>query len=99
MTDNEILAMAKVDLGLTVSAYDKRLLQYIAGAKKEIQREGAALDMTDIDHCNLVVMYAAWMWRNRDTGSGMPRMIRYALNNLVLSQKMAKDNGGGEADA
>lgn len=94
MTDKELLAMLKVDLGLTTRRYDERLVQYINSAKKEIEREGALLDMSDIDHCNLVVMYSAWMWRNRDTGSGMPRMVRYALNNLVLSQKMA----GGEAD-
>ena len=95
MSDEQLLAMIKVDLGMTVTNYDDRLLQYIAGAKKEIEREGADLDVSDIDHCNLVVMYASWMWRNRDTGSGMPRMIRYALNNLILAQKMS----GGEADA
>lgn len=94
MSDNDILAMLKVDLGLTVRNYDERLVHYIGGAKAEIEREGAELDMTNIAHCNLVVMYAAWMWRNRDTGSGMPRMVRYALNNLVLSQKMA----GGESE-
>lgn len=95
MTDNDLLAMIKVDLGLTVTNYDSRLLQYIEGAKEEIEKEGAIIDTAQIDHCNLIVMYAAWMWRNRDTGTGMPRMVRYALNNLVLSQKMA----GGEFDA
>ena len=94
MSDTEVLAMLKVDLGITVTNYDERLTQYIRGAKVEIEREGARLDMNNIDHCNLVVMYTAWLWRNRDTGSGMPRMVRYALNNLVLSQKM----GGGESE-
>ena len=94
MSDSELLAMLKVDLGLTVERYDDRLLQYIKGAKREIKREGALLDMSDIDHCNLVVMYSAWLWRNRASGAGMPRMVRYALNNLVLSQKMA----GGESE-
>ena len=93
MTDNEMLAMIKVDLGMTVTNYDDRLRQYIAGAKKESAREGATIDTGDVDHCNLIIMYAAWRWRNRDTGTGMPRMVRYALNNLILSQKMA----GGEA--
>ena len=101
MTDNEMLAMIKVDLGMTVTNYDTRLLQYIQGAKKEIAREGAVIDAANIDHCNLVVMYAAWMWRNRDTGTGMPRMVRYALNNLILSQKMAggaTGETGGESE-
>lgn len=94
MTDGEILAMLKVDLGITKTGYDHRLTMLIAGAKKEIAREGATLDLSNVDQCNLVIMYAAWLWRRRDTGEGMPRMVRYLLNNLVLSQKMA----GGSAD-
>lgn len=93
MTDTEILQMLKVDLGLTKSTYDARLVMLIDAAKAEIRREGARLDLSRIDHANLVVLYAGWLWRRRDTGAGMPRMIRYALNNLVFEQKM-----GGETD-
>lgn len=94
MTTADILAMVKVDLGITTTAYDDRLTQYIEAAKIQIAREGATLDMSNIDHVNTVAMYAGWTWRKRDTGEGMPRMLRYSLNNLVLSQKMS----GGEAD-
>lgn len=94
MTTADILAMVKVDLGITTTAYDERLSQYIEAAQIQIEREGASLDLTNIDHVNMVAMYAGWTWRRRDTGEGMPRMLRYALNNLVLSQKMA----GGEVD-
>ena len=89
MTTEQILQMVKVDLGLTTTRYDDRLTQFIETAKIEIKREGAALDLDNMDHVNIVAMYAGWLWRRRDTGSGMPRMIRYALNNLVFSQKMA----------
>jgi hypothetical protein len=37
----------------------------------------------------LVVMYAAWLWRKRDNMEGMPRMLRYALNNRIFQEKMA----------
>ena len=95
MTDENILAMLKIDLGITTTAYDARLAQYIETAKVEIMREGASIDTaSNIEDCNIVIMYAAWMWRKRDTGEGMPRMIRYALNNLVLSQKMGGDLNG-----
>ena len=33
-------------------------------------------------------MYAGWLWRRRDTMEGMPRMLRWALNNKVFSGKM-----------
>lgn len=91
MTSAELLAMLKVDLGITTTAYDERLEQYLQTAEAEIQRQGATVSTDYVDHCNIIIMYAAWMWRKRDTGEGMPRMVRYALNNLVFSQKMATD--------
>ena len=89
MTSADLLAMLKVDLGISTTAYDTRLGQYLQAAEGEIRRQGAAVSTDFIDHCNIIVMYAAWMWRKRDTGEGMPRMVRYAVNNLVFSQKMA----------
>lgn len=84
----DILMALKIDLGITTSAYDERLRQYLEAAEKEITREGVTLTEDD-DH--LVVMYAAWLWRRRDSGAGMPRMIRRALNNRVFQEKMAGD--------
>lgn len=85
-----MLPMLKIDLGITATAYDARLTQYLINAKKEIEREGA--DLTDsIEDQQLVIMYAAWQWRRRDTGEGMPRMVRYALNNRIFSQKMSEE--------
>lgn len=89
MTDQERLSALKTDLGITATEYDERLSQYLAGAVAEIEREGATLDLeSSIDDNNLVIDFAAWTWRKRDTGEGMPRMIRYALNNRVLAEKM-----------
>lgn len=90
MTDNQILADLKVDLMLTGIAYDSRLLTLISAAKAAIAREGATLHTaTSIEDSQLVVMYAAWLWRRRDTMEAMPRMLRWALNNRVLAEKMA----------
>lgn len=87
MTDSELLAMLKTDLGITTTAFDERLAQYITSAETEIEKEGATL--TDsVGDAQLIIMYAAWMWRRRDTGEGMPRMVRYALNNKIFSEKM-----------
>lgn len=88
MTDSELLAMLKIDCGITTTAFDERLTQYVDTAKAEITREGATLVDTASDS-QLIVMYAAWLWRKRDTGEGMPRMLRYAINQKVFSQKMS----------
>ena len=87
MTDSELLTMLKIDCGITTTAFDERLAQCVEAAKSEITREGATLVDTASDS-QLVVMYAAWLWRKRDTGEGMPRMLRYAINQRVFSEKM-----------
>lgn len=86
----ELLSALKIDLGITTTAYDERLTQYLNAAQTEIQREGATLDLTAVGDAQLVVMYAAWLWRRRDSGEGMPRMIRYALNNRVFQEKIGE---------
>lgn len=96
MTDKQLsalLSMVKIDLGITTRAYDERLSQFIRAGAKFIEEEGAALDFEDIQDQHIVAMYAEWLWRRRDTGEGMPRMLRYALNNRVLSRKMRDSDG------
>ena len=83
MTIEQKLTNLKVDLQLTSTAYDERLKQYLLGAEREIKREGYTLKDT-FDDDNLQIMYAAWMWRRRDSGEGMPRMIRWQLNNRLF---------------
>lgn len=89
MTTETKLQMLKIDLGITTTAYDERLTQYLQAAKNEIEREGVILSFDSQDDDNLQIMYAAWMWRKRDTGEGMPRMIRWQINNRMF------DMGGG----
>lgn len=88
-----LLSMLKVDLGImATTAYDERLGQYLENAAASIAEEGATLDLDILKDKQLVVMYAAWTWRKRDSGEGMPRMLRYALNNRIFSEKV-KNNG------
>ena len=89
-TITAMLPMLKIDLGITATAYDGRLTQYLNAAVEQIQREGATLD-DGVEAQQLVIMYAAWQWRRRDSGEGMPRMVRYALNNFILSKKAKED--------
>ena len=93
MEQATMLQMLKIDLGISTLAYDGRLIQYLEAAKNEILREGYTL--TDsIDDANLQINDAAWMWRRRDTAEGMPRMVRWQLNNRLFDISAA----GGETD-
>lgn len=84
-----LLTMLKTDLGMSSTGYDVRLTQIIEASKKAIIAEGVStLNASEIDDAQLITMYAAWLWRNRDTGEGMSRMLRLALNNRIFSEKM-----------
>lgn len=85
MTTETMLSMLKIDLGITTNRYDERLAQYLSSAQAEIQREGVVFPSElAVPDGNLIVQYAAWMWRKRDTGEGMPRMIRWQINNRLF---------------
>lgn len=89
MNDEAMLLALKTDLGITTDAYDTRLGQYLTSAKKAITIEGITL--TDgVADCDLVVRYAAWTWRKRSTGEGIPRSLRWALNNRLFSEKLSE---------
>lgn len=87
MNEQTMLEMLKVDLGISTDAYDERLMQYIVSAGEYIKREGVTLDGAKMSDINLVVMYAAWLWRKRDTTEAMPRMLRWNLNNRLFYEK------------
>ena len=83
-----ILAMMKTDLGIISSTtYDNRFKQIIASSVQSITEEGATLDLESAEDLQIVCMYSCWIWRRRDTGDGMPRMLRYALNNRIMKEK------------
>ena len=103
MTDADVLVYLKANLEIYPenTTQDQYLTMLITAAKDEIAREGITLDMEALSDLNLVVMYAAYLYRKRASDGadaaystaamrqvGMPRMLRYALNNRLFSQKM-----------
>lgn len=88
-----LLVMLKTNLRITTTAYDTRLTQLLSAAISEIVREGASIDVTQLDDANLVVMYAMWLWSQRDGMAAMPRMLRWTLNNRVMAEKASPGVG------
>lgn len=88
MTNSDLLAMLKCNLQLIGNTWNEYLTQLIEVAKREIEREGVELYMSEIDDVNLVVMYASYLYRKRNTDGPMPRMLRYALNNRLFAGKL-----------
>jgi DNA replicative helicase MCM subunit Mcm2 (Cdc46/Mcm family) len=87
MENSTILTILKTDLQISVDAYDDLLNKYILLAKKNIETEGIKLTESAEDGM-LVETYAAWLARKRKENVPMSRMLRYMLNNRLLSEKM-----------
>lgn len=79
----DVMTLLKIDLGIIGDVYDPLLSQLINAAKEFITKEGVTLTESAED-TQLVVMYAAYLYRKRATDEGMPRMLRWALNNRLF---------------
>ncbi len=93
MVDEEILTALKVDLQISTDKMDTYLRKMIEAAKTYIQTEGIQLTCSTGDGM-LVEMYAAYLYRRRrEENVAMPRMLRWALNNRLFSQKAGTADG------
>lgn len=100
MTQAELLVMLENNLEIITEYMDEtsktaketELMVYINSASKFIEQEGINLDTENsVGDCMLVVMYAGWLYEQRKSPSvGMPRMLRWNLNNRLFSQKIGE---------
>lgn len=92
MTDDDKLLVLKSDLQLLTNANDKYLKALLGLAAKAVEREGIVLTDGDVECDMAVIHYAAYLYRKRAApDGGMPRFLRYELNNLLFSQKGAPE--------
>lgn len=99
----ELLEMLKWQLELITDYMDEdaktakheELTVYINSAIEFITREGIVLDYETYGDKMLVTLYAAWLYSKRNTTPtsyngevGMPRSLRYNLNNRLFQQKV-----------
>lgn len=86
MVDEAVLEILKINLQISTDKLDSYLSGLISAAREYIKTEGITLQDTPGDQ-NLVVMYAAYLYRKRREDGPMPRSLRWALNNRLFSQK------------
>ena len=93
MDNPAALAMLKTDLGFLgqvpqgVEAFMRSKLDQ---ASAQLQRAGLTLDLTDQADVQLLASYAAHLYRHRDAGSGLPRMLKDEIHD----RQVAKSTGG-----
>ena len=90
MDMQQLLSGLKVDLGIQSGRFDDRLKDRLCEARQRLTAEGITLEDTTADR-DLVIMYAAWLWKSRIDGDPMPRMLVIARNNRLFGQKARTD--------
>lgn len=84
MTNAEVLTLLKIDLQISATSLDTYLSTLIDAAHAFIEKEGITLNESAEDGL-LVEMYAAYLYRKRrEADAGMPRMLRWAMNNRLF---------------
>lgn len=84
-------AMLKADLGFLIDPPEivaDLMAQKLNAALRMLEQDGVTVDQTDPGDEELVVMYAAWLYRKRDNGDGKPPMLRQALNDRKVYGKV-----------
>ena len=97
MTKANILTLLETNLGYTFPSTPSStqqirinfLNQEIDSAIEFIKREGITLpdDNFTAEDAQLIMMYAAYLDSKRRTNEPMPRMLRFAMNNRLFSEK------------
>lgn len=89
MSKSELLQILQANLDLlTLDSTRQNQLEFLIDtAVQLIAREGVTLtEPYTSEDANLIVMYAAYLFRKRATDEPMPRMLRWALNNRIFGR-------------
>lgn len=92
MNDSYILTLAKTSLQISSPAYDSFLWSSLQMARAAVTREGITISNSEEDNM-LLAMYTAYLFNKRRDNAPMPRALRYALNNRLISEKGAVVDG------
>lgn len=89
---DNLLILLKMDLQITVDAYDTFLKQLLDQAKEALEIIGINIDLNSINDCNIIRQYAAYLYRSRrGEDKAAPRSLQLLINNRLM--KEAGENG------
>jgi len=88
LTDSDLLELLKIELNKPAPFVEPVLKLKIGAAKERIEKQGIMLDMTSYDDAELVVSYAAWLYRLKEEDpekTAMPAMLKRALHDRIIA--------------
>jgi len=79
-----ILALLKIDLGITHTLRDTFFTALLQSSQTEIEGKGIVLVLTDIEDQMLLSDYAAWKYRKRQEDVGMSQNLSVRIRNRIV---------------
>lgn len=84
---DNLLILLKMDLQITVDAYDTFLKQLLDQAKEALGIIGITIDLNSINDCNIIRQYAAYLYRSRrGEDKAAPRSLQLLINNRLMKE-------------
>lgn len=80
------LDLFKLDLGITHDLRDTYFSNLIKSADMELTKMGIDLTNNSVEDMQLIVDYAAWNYRKRQEDVGLPRNLKFRINNRVIQK-------------
>ncbi len=86
------LTMLKVNIGRLDPPDDVLMYmqEQLRAAEEAFAEKGVEIDHASAKDRELLVSYAAWLYRSRGGESEMPRSLSYAKNNRIVSAKVQR---------
>jgi len=80
------LSLFKLDLGITHNLRDSFFSNLIQSTISELEGMGVDLSSSTVEDIQLTVDYSSWMYRKRDQDVGLPRRLKFKINNRVIQK-------------
>lgn len=85
------LSLFKLDLGITHNLRDEIFINRIKDAELELKSKPIDLSKETARDTQLIVDYAVWNYRKRQEDVGLPRNLKFRINNRVIQKAGASD--------
>lgn len=82
------LQLFKIDMGITHNLRDVFFSNLIESSYSELKGMGIDFNSTTstAEDTQLIVDYSSWMYRKRQEDVGLPRRLRFKINNRIISK-------------
>lgn len=89
------LSFLKADLGYYDSQIpaplETSLTAKVVTAIRHLERDNITLNLQDIEDCQLISMYARWLYRHGEAGTAKPPMVQTEIRNRQVAKATAPE--------